>query len=307
MNNVVVLGGSGFVGRYIASQLSARAIRVTVPARRRERAKHLILLPTVDVVDADVHDEATLLRLFRGAEAVVNLVGILHGDFQQAHVELARKVVAACRESGVARLLHMSALNAAVDGPSKYLRSKGEAESIVAESGLAWTIFRPSVIFGREDRFLNMFAQLNELFPVIPLGCPNARFQPVFVEDVAKAFVQSLDRDATAGERYSLCGPKVYTLAELVRYAGDLTGHRRPVLPLPEGAARLQATVLEMLPGALMTRDNVDSMRIDSVCDGPFPAIFGFSPAALETMAPTYLGPTASVDRYAEYRAHLRR
>ena len=216
-------------------------------------AKHLILLPTVDVVEADIHDPAALERLVRRAGTVVNLVGILNegrkGDFARAHVELARKVVAACRAAGVGRLLHMSALGADPQGPSRYLATKGEAEAIVAASGLAWTIFRPSVIFGREDSFLNLFARLERLLPIIALACPGARFQPVFVGDVARVFVRSLSDDATHGQRYPLCGPTIYTLRELVAYAGELTGHRRPILGLGPGLSMLQARVMEFLPG----------------------------------------------------------
>lgn len=307
-NHILVLGGSGFVGRYLVSQLSAMGLSVFVPTRRRDRAKHLILLPTVDVVEADVHDQPTLDRLASGAQAVVNLVGILNeaqrGDFERAHVALARKVVSACRSAGVARLLHMSALNADPHGPSRYLATKGEAEAVVAGSDLAWTIFRPSVIFGREDSFLNLFARLARMLPVMALASPNARFQPVFVGDVARAFVHSLFDDMTHGQRYPLCGPKVYTLRELVAYVGELSGHRRPILPLGPGLSSLQASVLEWLPGPLMSRDNLKSMTKDSVCDCDFPALFGFAPAALEAVAPEYLSAGAAKTRFDALRMH---
>jgi Predicted nucleoside-diphosphate-sugar epimerases len=217
---IVVLGGSGFVGRHLVSRLVADGNRVVVPTRSRERARHLILLPTVDVIEADVHDPVVLARLVRGAAAAVNLVGILNesrsGDFDRVHVELPRKLIAACRDRAVPRLLHMSALNADPRGPSRYLRSKGEAEALVAASGLQWTIFQPSIIVGPEDSFLNLFAKLQHLLPVIALACAEARFQPVAVDDVADAYVRALGADATHGERYPLCGPKVYTLRELV-------------------------------------------------------------------------------------------
>ena len=304
---VLVLGGSGFVGRHLASQLAAAGRRIIVPTRRREGAKHLILLPTVDVVEADIHDPAALEGLVRRAGTVVNLVGILNeghkGDFAHAHVELVRKVVAACRAAGVGRLLHMSALGADPQGPSRYLATKGEAEAIVAGSGLAWTIFRPSVIFGREDSFLNLFARLERLLPIIALACPGARFQPVFVGDVARVFVRSLSDDATYGERYPLCGPTIYTLRELVAYAGELTGHRRPILGLGPGLSMLQARVMEWLPGPLMSRDNVLSMQVDNVCGCDFPARFGFVPEALEAVAPEYLSAAAVRSRFDAYRA----
>jgi uncharacterized protein YbjT (DUF2867 family) len=303
----LVLGGSGFVGRHLVARLASAGRRVVVPTRQRERAKHLILLPTVDVVEVDVHDEAVLVRLARRASEVVNLIGILNesrrGEFDRVHVELARKLVAACRMAGVSRLLHMSALNADPKGPSRYLRTKGEAEAVVASSDLAWTIFRPSVIFGREDSFLNLFAKLERMVPVLPLGSSGARFQPVFVGDVARAFEAVTDDEAASQQRYSLCGPKVYTLRELVAYVGELTGHKRPILPLGRGLSRLQARVLEWLPGPLMSRDNLASMERDSVCDGGISANFGFPPTALEAVAPAYLSTGAIKSRYDEFRA----
>jgi len=303
----LVLGGSGFVGRHLVARLAAGGRRVIVPTRKRERAKHLILLPTVDVVEADVHDDAVLARLARRASVVVNLVGILHeprrGEFERVHVELARKLVAACGAAGVSRLLHMSALNADPKGPSRYLRSKGEAEAIVAASGLAWTIFRPSVIFGREDSFLNLFATLERLAPVIPLACAGAKFQPVFVGDVARAFDAVTDEDTAMQQRFSLCGPRIYTLRELVAYVGELSGYKRPILPLGRGLAQLQARVLEWLPGPLMSRDNLASMERDNVCDASLLERFGFAATALEAVAPTYLATGAIKSRYDEFRA----
>ncbi len=307
VGQILVVGGSGFVGRHLVNRLAGAGWRVVVATRQRERAKHLILLPTVDVVEADVHDPATLARLAAGKDAAVNLVGILNesrrGDFQRVHVELPRKLIAACAGAGVARLLHMSALHADAAGPSRYLRSKGEAEALVAGADLAWTIFRPSVIFGREDSFLNLFARLERLLPVIALAGAGARFQPVYVGDVANAFLCALDDERTHRERYSLCGPRVYTLRELVAYAGELTGYRRPIVPLGPALGTLQARLLELLPGALMSRDNLASMRVDSVCDGPFPAVFGSPPTALEAVVPEYLTPASLRDRYSGLRA----
>jgi len=307
--SILVLGGSGFVGRSLVSQLCAAGCSVVVPTRRRERAKRLILLPTVEVVEADIFDAPALERLVRGAAAVVNLVGILNesrrGDFDRVHVELARSVVAACRAAGVDRFLHMSALNADPQGPSRYLATKGEAEAIVSGSGLVWTIFRPSVIFGRDDTFLNLFATLERVLPVIALACSGARFQPISVADVARTLVHALSDDATHGQRYPLCGPKVYSLRELVAYVGELCGHRRPIVPLGPALSTLQARLLECLPGPLMSRDNLASMKKDSVCGCSFPSIFGFAPAALEAVAPEYLA--AAKPRFDAMRSHTGR
>jgi len=310
ITTVAVLGGSGFVGRSLCHALAAAGYRVRVATRDRERAKErLILLPTAEVLAVDVHDPAQLAAFVRGADAVVNLVAELHEgrgnrSFREAHVALARKVVDACREGGIARLLHMSSLRAAPDAPSAYLRSKGEAEAVVRASGLAWTIFRPSVIFGRDDSFLNLFAQALRCLPVMVLGSPGARFQPVFVEDVAAAFVKSLADPGSHGHGYDLCGPRVYTLRELVEFTGAAAGCRRPVIGLNDGLSRLQATCMGLLPVKILTLDNYLSMKLDSVCDCDFP--FGIQPAALEAMAPAWLGSVTPRSRYQRFRAEAR-
>lgn len=302
IDNVCVIGGSGFVGSHLCGQLAARGYRVRVPTRDRERAKALVLLPTVEVVEADVHDPAALARVVSSCDAVINLVGVLHDgrgrrSFRTAHVELARNAVEACRAGGVRRLLHMSALGAAKDAPSAYLRSKGEAEGIVRESGLDWTIFRPSVIFGPEDRFLNLFAGLARVLPVLALACPGARFQPVYAGDVAEAFVRALEDDRSFGRSHDLCGPKRYTLRELAGWVGRVTGHPRPIIGLGATLSYAQALAMELLPVKLMTRDNVRSMSLPSVSDQAFP--FGIRPQALETLAPQWLAddtPRAAYD-----------
>lgn len=305
ITTVCVIGGSGFVGRHICHRLAAEGYRARVPTRDPERAKELILLPTVEVVAADVHDAGELASVIRGTEAVINLVGVLHdgrgkSGFAQAHVELARKLVTACRQEGVRRYLHMSALNADVNGPSAYLRSKGEAETIVRGSGLDFTVFRPSVIFGRDDSFLNLFATLLKFLPVVFLASPNARFQPVFVEDVAAAFMKSLEDPASLGQRYDLCGPKVYTLRELVKYVGRTTGRARPVIGLNNSLSYGQAFAMEWLPVKLLTRDNYYSMKVDSICRCEFP--FGIRPAALEAVAPVWLALQTPRARYQRFR-----
>ena len=305
ITTVCVIGGSGFVGRHVCHRLAAQGYRVRVPTRDPERAKQLILLPTVELTAADVHDPDDLTRAIRGVEAVINLAGVLHDgrgrhSFAQAHVELARKVAAACRQEGVRRYLHMSALNADANGPSAYLRSKGEAEAIVRASGLDVTLFRPSAIFGREDSFLNLFASLLRFLPVVFLTRPGARFQPVFVEDVAAAFVKSLEDVTSFGKSYDLCGPKVYTLRELVDYVGRTTGHARPVIGLNDTLSYWQACAMEWLPVKLLTRDNYDSMKVDSVCHCEF--AFGIRPAALEAVAPAWLALQTPRMRYQRLR-----
>lgn len=299
-HSVLVIGGSGFIGSHIVAKLAQTDWRVVVPTRHYENARHLLELPEVeDVVEADVHDDATLNRLIHGHIAVINLVGILHSrwgnpygpDFAKAHVELPKRIVAACVANGVHRYLHMSALGADKNGPSMYSRSKADGEAMAfSNPALATTVFRPSVVFGDQDRFLNMFARLEKFMPMMLLARADAKFQPVYVEDVAQAFVNALLNDRTVGKTYELAGPKVYTLRELVKLAGIYTGHPRPVIGLPDSLARLQALIMEHMPGGpLMTRDNLDSMKVDNVASGPIDPELGITPTALEAVAPYYL------------------
>jgi uncharacterized protein YbjT (DUF2867 family) len=305
---VLVTGGTGFIGGHVVAKLSAAGHDVVVLTRRRERARHLLLLPTVRVVEADAHEPATLARYTRDMTAAVNLVGVLHehgrDSFERVHAAFPRALTAACDRAGISRILHMSALGAAPDAPSRYQRSKAAGEAVIAESGLAWTIFRPSVVFGRGDTFLNLFATLAQWFPVIPLAAANARFQPIFVGDVAACFARALVDDETIGQCFELCGPNVYTLAELVRYVADTSGHPRPIAALGPALANLQARVMEWLPGPLLTRDNLASMQRDNVCEGRFPTQFGIAPTALEAIAPEYLAPLARRSRFDVFRAN---
>ncbi|HUW50141.1 MAG TPA: complex I NDUFA9 subunit family protein [Sulfuricella sp.] len=296
IKKVCILGGTGFVGRHIISRLCERECDVRVPTRHFDRARHLLVFTTVSLEAANVHDPAALKRQFEGMDAVINLVGILHerksGDFQRAHVELPRKVVDACRAAGVKRLLHMSALGADPGGLSHYQRSKGEGEALVRAAhgeNLAVTVFRPSVIFGPEDSFLNLFARLLKWMPLFPLGSPHARFQPVYVGDVAQAYAASLDNPATFGQVYDLCGPKVYTLQQLVEFVARVKGKKRMILPLGDTMSALQAKLFGLLPVKLLTHDNYLTLKTDAVCACPFPEVFGIRPAALEAEAPLYL------------------
>jgi NADH dehydrogenase len=341
IQNICVLGGSGFVGQALVSVLAGQGKQVRVLTRMRERSKELILLPTVEVIEADIHDERELVRQFQGMDAVINLVGILHekkpgregmpkthrGDFHQCHVELPRKIVQACAEAGISRLLHMSALGANPVSNSAYQRSKGAGEVIVREAGLHHqdsesgylngpkfthgyvlniTIFRPSVIFGRGDNFINLFAKLVHLFPIIPLANAQARFQPVWVEDVAQAFAESLENLNALGKTYDLCGPAIYTLKEIVEYAAHLQGRHPHIIALNDRLSYLQAWAMEFKPGdKLMTRDNYYAMQQDNVCDGRWP--FAFEPATMEAEVPKYLNRQSPRARYDIFRGHARR
>ena len=308
IGSVCIIGGSGFVGRSVADHAVARGLRVRVVTRSAPRANDLLVLPTLEVMVADPHDEKDLGRAFEDMDAVVNLAGILHeggrASFERVHAELPRKIVKACRASGVQQLLHMSALGADADGPSRYQRSKAAGEAAVREAGSmpAWTIFRPSVIFGEHDHFLNLFASLVRLFPVVPLAGASARFQPVWVEDVARAFVGCLGEAEAAGRTFALCGPRAYALGELVAFVASTIGRHPKIVPLGSGLASLQAFFLEHLPGKLMTRDNLASMRVDNVCADPWPQQLGFQPSPLEAIVPEYLAPAASRAKYQRFR-----
>jgi len=312
IKKVLLLGGSGFIGTYIVNRLSQRGIQVTVPTRRRERTKALIMQPGVEMPEANIHCPETLASLMQGQDAVINLVGILHSrdvkfpysdDFAQAHVELPKKIIAACKAAGVRRLVHMSALKAAPDAPSEYLASKGEGEAVVlaAADALDVTVFRPSVIFGLGDSFLSMFAGILKLAPIFPLGYGHARFQPVWAANVADAFVDSLEDVSSFGQAFDLVGPSVYSLRELVEYTARLTGSRTRIVTLSEGLAYLQAGLMWLAPKPLMSPDNLRSMQVDSVCDTNCRLPANWQPTALEAIAPTYIArntPKGKLDSF---------
>ena len=300
MEKVLVLGGTGFVGRHVCEKLNQQQIHVTVLTRRRESARHLQMLPLVDVIEVAALDNSALAAQLAGQDAVVNLIAILHGSeaaFEKVHVGLPTSLVNACQAIGLKRIVHISALGAAADSPSMYQRSKARGEAVLRASGLDVSLLRPSVIFGAEDRFLNTFARLQQLFPVIPLASSQARFQPVWVEDVASAVVRCLQDPRTIGHTFEACGPDVFTLKQLVELAGQFAGvnhgRGRPVFGLPAPLARLQARLMELAPGEpVMSRDNLDAMKIDNIASDTLPGLeaLGITPSALSAIAPSYLG-----------------
>jgi uncharacterized protein YbjT (DUF2867 family) len=308
ISRICIFGGTGFVGRSIVEQAYAKGLRVRVVTAYPPKAMSISVVPTVEIFAGSVFDDRSLDEACEDMDAVVNLVGILHPSrgkgFDAVHVELPRRIARACHGVGVQHIVHMSALGADEKGPSEYQRSKGRGEAALRQAAgiLPWTILRPSVIFGEGDRFLNLFAALAKAFRVIPLAGAHARFQPVWVEDVARCVVQALGETRAFGQVFPLCGPKAYTLEELVRYVARTLHLQRHVWPLPPALARMQAAVLEHLPGKLMTRDNLASMSVDNTCDEPFPALFGFRPSPLEAVAPLYLGGASTRERYQRYR-----
>jgi NADH dehydrogenase len=313
IKKVLLLGGSGFIGASVAEQLAKMDIFVTVPTRRRERGKGLFLLPTVDVIEADIFDASQLEELVRHHDAVINLVGVLHGDFERVHALLPKMVAEACTKKGVTRLIQMSALNADINGPSEYLRSRGRGEAAVwaiceTNPDLNVTMFRPSVVFGENDAFLNLFATFAKFLFLVPLGSPDAKLQPVWVEDVARAIVISLNLPAAKQQTYALAGPRVYTLRELLEFVIATTGRHCAIVGLGSGLSMLQANIFGVLPGKFITPDNVRSLSVPSTSDQPFPSAFG-NASSVENVAPAYLGrPVAGGRaRYQLFRDAARR
>src|SRR3984957_4775507 len=310
--SIAVLGGTGFLGTRLVARLIKDGRRVTVLSRDREQHKHLLVLPGLTLENCEVYSPAQLSERFRGKDVVINLVGILNergfggAGFRRAHTELTQCVLLAARSAGVTRLLQVSALKAALDAPSYYLRSKGEAERLIREGSAAldWTIFQPSVMFGPGDSFLNRFAGLLAALPAaFPLAKPNARFQPVLVDDVIEAMLRCLHGGASSRQTYELGGPQVYSLREIVGLVAKLTGHRRWIVGLPDFAARIQALVMDFVPGRPFSSDNYRSLTIDSVCSEDGFARLGIQPQSMVASARQYLGALEDNARLSQNRA----
>jgi len=308
VKNICVVGGAGFVGSSIVSKLDAAGYQVKVLTRHRERAKHLILLPNVQVQSCDIHADAALSDCLRGSDAVINLVGILHesksNTFDSVHHQLPIRLAKLCDDLAIERFIHMSALGSSEQAPSQYLQSKALGEVALSQfkGNVDITTFKPSVIFGRGDSFLTLFSNLIKYLPVIFLAKPDAKFQPIWVEDVASVFVNSLENADTYGKSYELVGPKVYSLRELVEKTMDVMACKRMIIGLSDKLSYLQAWFLEWLPVKLMTRDNVRSMEIDSVSDKPMAAEIKVPLMSLEVVMPEYLMNKTPRAAYNQFR-----
>lgn len=311
---IILLGGTGFIGRHICEKLIRAGHEVTVPTRKLENAREIQTLPRLQPLRCNVHDAQQLLQACAGHDLLINLVAILHGseaEFERVHVALPQSIVAACKAAGIPRVVQMSSLGAALDAPSQYLRSKGRGEQVFAQSGLDVTILRPSVVFGEGDKLLNTFAQLQQAFPVMPLACADAQFQPVWVEDVAQAVVNSMVNKYQIDSKLSsfdacqppkifeIAGPAKYSLRDLVALAGRCVGAERPIIALPGALATMQAFMMEKLPGpTLMSRDNLASMQAPNVANGKFPGLkeLGIEASSVEAIAPLYLQPKSQMN-----------
>ena len=290
---ILLLGGTGFVGRSLIARLARQHHRLLCLTRQRDQHRDLQTYPTLQLIDADVHAEAVLTEYARDADVIINLVGILNQSrqqsFQKNHTDLMHTLIRVAKQTGVRRLIALGALGADVAGPSEYLRSKGRAEQALrAEPDLAWTILRPSVIFGPRDNFLNQFAQLLRFTPVLPLARTHTRFAPVYVDDVAHAIERCLMDGRTVHQRYDLGGPEVFSLKQLIDWVSAHQHLHRYVLSLPDWLGYLQALSLEILPNPPMSRDNFASLSIDSVPAQDGFAQLGMTPHPLSRIVPSY-------------------
>jgi NADH dehydrogenase len=310
---ILLLGGTGFVGRHVCEKLTRMGSSMTVITRRANQASAIQNLPRVTVIEGDVYNLEFLTQCMQKHDVVINLIAILHGTpaaFEKAHVQLPQVIAQACQDSGVHRLIHISALGASLTGPSEYQRSKARGEEIFKQAGLELTLLQPSVIFGKEDKFLNLFAQLQSITPIVPLAGATTRFQAVWVEDVANAIAQCVFNIDTAGKTYELCGPEVFTLQQLVQKSGQWAGIRqgkgRLVFGIPHAMAWLQAFLMELAPGQpLMSRDNLASMEVDNVASGHALGLkdLNMEAAAVSSIAPGYLGTKGQSTALNDYRA----
>jgi uncharacterized protein YbjT (DUF2867 family) len=303
---VLVLGGTGFVGKAVLHRLAADGHQLTVLSRRPERCRDVMLVPNVTLRAQDKLTDLHLRRHIKGHDAVINLIGILHPSgqdgFQQVHVGMARKVAAACQIEGVHRLLHMSALGVSQDAPSAYLKSKAEAEAIVMGHGLQTTIFRPSVIFGEQDNFINQFRRLMSLTPVMGVVCPQAVLSPVWVEDVADAFAQALNNPETIGRTYELCGGRAYSMMELMQSVAEFSQINVRLIALPDVVSRIMARIMEWTPSPMFTRDNYASLQVPSVCTMTDFSGLHWQPRSLRSYLSQVLAPNRIRDRYMDIR-----
>jgi len=274
--------------------------------------RELSIIPRVELRQADVYDSDRLAETFHGADAIINMVGILNESgrrgkgFHKAHVDLVERVIDACRASGTSRLVHVSALNAG-RGKSHYLISKGQAEErISAATDIGSTILQPSVIFGAGDDFFNRFAALLRTVPVLPLACPEARMQPVWVGDVATMATLALADDSTIGETLVLVGPKAYSLRELVEFTARTIGRKPRILGLPDGLSRLQGRLMDFVPGKPFSTDNYLSLQVDNVSSENCLPRFGITPRSIESVVPAYLAASPRQQRLDEFRRQVR-
>jgi uncharacterized protein YbjT (DUF2867 family) len=309
---IAIIGGTGFIGSSLACELARQRYKIRVISRRRERNRKLLVVPALELVEANVHSAASLSSALRGCDAVVNLVGILNErearseTFDDVHTQLPATVAEAARFNRIERILHMSALGAHPAAPSQYLRSKAAGEDAAhaqAESGMQVTSFRPSVVFGPRDGLFSMLAGALRISPYFfPLACAQTLMSPIYVSDLTQAMVKCLDDPQTHGQRYELCGPRNYTLEELAAYAARVLGLRRKIIALPDALSRIQAQLMGMIPRSPFTVDNYHSLQVDSICETNALIQLGITPTSLESIVPGYLNGGGNEQFYSALR-----
>ncbi len=274
---ICILGGTGFVGRSLISALSKENYTITVITRDFDKNKDLAIYPNLKLIQEDVYNEKRMLEVSKSHDVLINLIGILNEKgfrgkgFYLAHSKIARIILNVCKQNRIKRILHMSALNADPGGSSHYLRTKGEAESFLHTYGERFadvTSFRPSVIFGTEDSFINRFSDLLKFIPfVFPLACAQTRFAPVYVGDLVNFMKDSIDDFSSFNKKIDICGPKIYTLEEIVKIVIDVKGYSTRVIPLNNALSKFQAVMMEFLPGKPFSIDNFNSCLVDSISE----------------------------------------
>lgn len=310
---IVLIGASGFFGEHLLRTLTSDQHQCRVLTRSADRRSRVGMMPGVELVQTDVFDKDALSQQCEGADAVISMAGILNesggagNGFHKVHVELVKNIVNACRQAQVSRLLHVSALNAGM-GSSKYLKSKGEAESFLRTvDDINITIFQPSVIFGHGDSFFNRFAGMLRLAPVMPLACPKAQLQPVFAGDVAAAMLASLDDPMTWSKCFELAGPEVFTLKELVEWTAETEGKRALIIGLPTPLSATMARLMDLVPGKPFSWDNYQSLKTDNVSSKNDFAYFHIEPRAIGVVVPDYLSGSLHQRRLGSLRRQPRR
>ncbi len=310
IKKISILGGTGFLGQALAARLIKQGYQVSIPTRQRESFRELLVLPGLQLVQTDTHNQAALIQALQGSDAVINLVGILNETrsttqkFKTAHVDFTQQLLDACEELNIQRFLQMSALKAEPEtSPSEYLRTKGQAEALVQKSSLNTTVFRPSVIFGAKDSFVNKFSALLKMpSPFFFLPVPNARFAPVYVDDVVEGIVLSIDNPETYKKRYSCCGPKIYSMRELIQLIADTMGVKRKIIGLNPFLSKLVASFLGVMPGKPFTKDNYQSLQINNICENNGLEKLGVKPVSIESIIPQYLQKRDANLSFDEFR-----
>jgi NADH dehydrogenase len=304
-SKVVILGGTGFIGAQLASKLSPKSEKIIIPTRNIESNSGLKMIPNLEIAGIDVKDERSINLLLKDADLVINTVGILNelnedNSFDKIHYQLTKKISQSIKQNKVKRYLHISSLNADPKSIGEYLKSKGKAEDFLLSETSSFcniTIFRPSIVFGESDSFFNKFATLLKFLPIFPLACPNAKFMPVYVEDLTDFMISTINTIDTYGQKIDVTGPNEYTFRELIDQTLMALNTRRIIIPLNNFLSRLQARVFEKLPGKLFTMDNYQSLQIDSCSDEGFKGS-----SSLEDIIPQYLNIKTKQERFEKLR-----